>query len=94
MVFRKDRSFLTFSRRSDMLAFVFFLFAIYVLMLFLIDTAFSAIVNSGLLYNGFFKADPIQMYHIGVWSQAFIMFILCLIIIQQVVPDRKKEGKN
>lgn len=42
--------------RSDLLAFVFFLFAIYVLMLFLIDTSFSAILNSGLLYNGFFSS--------------------------------------
>ena len=75
-----------------MLAFVFFLFAIYVLMLFLIDTSFTAILNSGLLYNGFFMADPVQMYHVGVWSQALIMFILCLIIINYLVPDKKKEG--
>lgn len=75
-----------------MLAFVFFLFAIYILMLFLIDTSFSAVVNSGYLYNGFFQADPIQMYHIGIWSQSFIMFILCLIIINHLIPDRKKES--
>jgi hypothetical protein len=74
-----------------MLAFVFFLFAIYILMLFLIDTSFSAILNSGYLYNGFFLTNPIQMYHIGIWSQVFIMFILCLIIINHLVPDRKEE---
>ena len=77
--------------RSDLLAFVFFLFAIYVLMLFLVDTSFSAVLNSGLLYNGFIQADPVQMYHIGVWSQTFITFVLCLIVINQLVPNRTKK---
>jgi hypothetical protein len=48
-------------------------------------------IPMGGLGNGFFKSDPTMTYHVGLYINAGVNFLMFMIIIHKVVKDEKRE---
>lgn len=58
------------------------------------DVSVAAMINNGIMTNGFFTASANTTYHIGLIINVIITFLLFLIIIHILVKDKKESEKN
>ncbi|RLF96853.1 hypothetical protein DRN52_01700 [Thermococci archaeon] len=68
-------------QRSDWIAIGMFLLAVTLMALWCIDVSVSAMLNEGVVTNGFAVKDPLKTYHIGLYLIIVSTFANTLIIV-------------
>ena len=56
-----------------------------------VDISVSAMINEGLVTNGFMFNSPMITYHIGLWGAVIIPVAMSFMLVHHILKEEKKE---
>lgn len=56
-----------------------------------VDISVSAMINEGIVTNGFMSNSPMVTYHIGLWGAVLIPVIMSFMLVHHILKEEKKE---
>ena len=76
---------------GDIVLILVFLVMVQVMCLWCVDISVSALINNGIVTNGFAVRDPAQTYHLGLYGVVFSTFGIIFLMMKVMYPIKSKE---
>jgi len=74
-------------KKSDWIAIAGAILFVNLLTLWCIDISVSALINNGILVNGFFVNDPMKTYHIALYANGLLNFLIFMIVVHILMKE-------
>ena len=78
-------------KKSDWIAIAGAILFVNVLTLWCVDISVSALINNGILTNGFFLNDPARAYHIGLYTNGLLNFLIFMIVVHIIMKGEESN---
>jgi len=78
-------------KKSDWIVIAGVILFVNVLTLWCIDISVSALINNGILTNGFLLNDSAKIYHIGLYTNGLLNFLIFMIVVHIIMKGEESN---